>query len=125
MKELINPKEAPAPLGPYSKAVKVNGFVFVGGQLPLDIKTDEIVAGDIKIQAQKSLENIKTILDAAGSSVDKVVMATVYLKDVGHQKDVNEVWKAFFKKDFPARATVQVARLPKDALIEIAVIAEV
>ncbi len=124
MKEIFNPKEAPPPIGPYNKAVKCSGFLFVSGQLPLDLKTDELVDGGIKEQARKSLENIKIVLESAGSSLDMVVKTTVYLKDMDHFKEMNEVYKVFFKKDFPARATVQVARLPKDALIEIECIAE-
>ncbi len=124
MKEIINPKNAPTPIGPYSKAVKCKGFIFVGGQLPIDPKTEKIIDGGIKEQTKQSIENVKTILETSGSSLEKVVKTTVYLKDLNDFNDMNEVYKQFFKKDFPARATVQVARLPKDALIEIEAIAE-
>ena len=124
MKEIINPKTAPAPIGPYSKGVKCKGFIFVGGQLPVDSKTEKIVEGGIKEQTKQSLENVKTILEAGGSSLEKVVKITVYLKDINDFNEMNEVYKQFFKKDFPARATVQVAKLPRDALIEIEAIAE-
>ncbi|MCX6821604.1 MAG: RidA family protein [Candidatus Aenigmarchaeota archaeon] len=124
MKEIINPKTAPAPIGPYSKGVKCKGFIFVGGQLPVYPKTEKIVEGGIKEQTKQSLENVKTILEAGGSSLEKVVKMTVYLKDINDFNEMNEVYKQFFKKDFPARATVQVAKLPRDALIEIEAIAE-
>jgi len=124
MKEIINPKTAPVPIGPYSKGVKCKGFIFVGGQLPVDPKTEKIVEDDIKEQTKQSLKNVKAILEAAGSSLEKVVKTTVYLKDLNDFNDMNEVYKQFFNKDFPVRATVQVARLPRDALIEIEAIAE-
>lgn len=124
MKELINPKEAPVPHGPYNKAVKSNGLIFVGGQLPEDLKTGELIKDNIREQTKKSLENIKAILEAAESSIDKILMTTVYLKSVENQKRVNEVYREFFKKNFPSRATIEVSRLPKDALIEISAIAE-
>jgi 2-iminobutanoate/2-iminopropanoate deaminase len=125
MKEIINPKNTPAPIGPYSKGVKCKGFIFVGGQLPVNPKTEKLVEGCIKEQTKQSLENVKTILEDGGSSLEKIVKTTVYLKDMNDFNDMNEVYKQFFKKDFPTRATVQVARLPKDALIEIEAIAEV
>jgi len=125
MKEIINPKTAPAPIGPYSKGVKCKGFIFVGGQLPIDPKTEKLVEGSIKEQTEQSIENVKAILEAGGSSLEKVVKTTVYLKDINDFNEMNEIYKKFFKKDFPARATVQVARLPRDALIEIEAIAEV
>jgi 2-iminobutanoate/2-iminopropanoate deaminase len=125
MKEIINPKNTPAPIGPYSKGMKCKGFIFVGGQLPVNPKTEKLVEGGIKEQTKQSLENVKTILEDGGSSLEKIVKTTVYLKDMNDFNDMNEVYKQFFKKDFPTRATVQVARLPKDALIEIEAIAEV
>jgi 2-iminobutanoate/2-iminopropanoate deaminase len=125
MKEIINPKIAPTPIGPYSKGVRCKGFIFVGGQLPVDPKTEKLVDGCIKEQTRQSLENVKTILETGGSSLEKVVKTTVYLKDINDFNEMNEVYKQFFNKDFPARANVQVARLPRDALIEIEAIAEV
>jgi len=125
MKEIINPKTAPAPIGPYSKGVKCKGFIFIGGQLPVNPKTEKLVEGGIKEQTKQSIENVKAILEAGGSSLEKVVKTTVYLKDINDFNEMNEVYKQFFKKDFPARATVQVAKLPRDALIEIEAIAEV
>jgi 2-iminobutanoate/2-iminopropanoate deaminase len=124
MKEIINPKTAPAPVGPYSKGVKCKGFIFVGGQLPLDPKTEKLVEGGIKEQTKQSLENVKAILETGGSSLERVVKTTVYLKDINDFGEMNEVYKQFFKKDFPARATIQVARLPRDALVEVEAIAE-
>jgi 2-iminobutanoate/2-iminopropanoate deaminase len=125
MKEIINPKNAPAPIGPYSKGVKCGGLIFVGGQLPVDPKTEKLVEGGIKEQTKQSLENVKAIVEAGRSSLEKVVKTTVYLKDINDFNQMNEVYKQFFKKDFPARATIQIARLPRDALIEIEAIAEV
>jgi len=125
MKEIINPKTAPAPIGPYSKGVECKGFIFVGGQLPVDPKTEKLVEGGIKEQTKQSLENVKAILEAGGSSLEKVVKTTVYLKDINDFNEMNEIYKQFFKKNFPARATVQIARLPRDALIEKEAIAEV
>lgn len=125
MKEIINPKAVPTPIGPYSKGIKCKGFIFIGGQLPVNPKTEKLVEGSIKEQTKQSLENVKAILEAADSSLEKVVKMTVYLKDMNDFNEMNEVYKQFFKKDFPARATVQVARLPRDALVEIEAIAEV
>ncbi len=125
MKEIINPKNAPEPIGPYSKAVKCKGFIFVGGQLPVNPKTEKLVEGGIKEQTEQSIKNVKTILEAGGSSLEKVVKTTVYLKDLNDFNEMNETYRQFFKKDFPARATIQVARLPKDALIEIEAVGEV
>jgi len=125
MKEIVNPKTTPAPIGPYSKAVKCKGFIFVGGQLPVDPKTEKLVEGGIKEQTEQSIKNVKAILEAGSSSLEKVVKTTVYLKDINNFNEMNEVYKKFFKKDYPARATVQVAKLPRDSLIEIEAIAEV
>ena len=125
MKEIVNPKTTPVPIGPYSKAVKCKGFIFVGGQLPVDPKTEKLVEGGIKEQTEQSIKNVKAILEAGSSSLEKVVKTTVYLKDINNFNEMNEVYKKFFKKDYPARATVQVAKLPRDSLIEIEAIAEV
>ncbi|MCT8978262.1 RidA family protein [Clostridium sp. CX1] len=121
-KQIISTAKAPAALGPYSQAVKVGNFVFTSGQIPLDPATGELVSGDVKKAAERSLENIKAILEEAGTSLDKVVKTTVFVKDMGDFAAVNEVYAKYFDKDMPARSCVQVI-LPKDALVEIEVIA--
>jgi len=122
-KQIIQTDKAPAAIGPYSQAVKANGFVFVSGQIPLDPATGQLVGGDIRDQARQSLRNVEQILAAAGSSMSRVVKATVFLREMGDYAAVNEVYAEFFGESKPARAAVQVARLPKDAGVEIEVIA--
>lgn len=123
MKEKVTTEDAPAAIGPYSQAIKANGFVFVSGQVALDPRTGQLVGEDVKAQTRRVLENIKAILEASGSSLDKVVKATVYLKDLNHFNQMNEIYGEYFKENPPARATVQVSRLPRDAAVEIEVIA--
>jgi len=123
MKKIIKTKEAPAAIGPYSQAVTANGLVFVSGQIPLDPGTNQLVEGDIVVQTGRVLANIAAILQAAGSSMDQVVKATVYLTDLSEFTRMNEVYTGYFAVDPPARATVQVARLPRDVRIEMDVIA--
>ena len=123
-KEFIYTKSAPEPIGPYSQAIKSGNFIFSSGQIPIDPATGNIVAGDVKIQARQTLENIKAILTASGSDISKVVKVTLYLKNIGDFGSVNEVYAEYFGESKPARATLEAARLPKDALIEIDVIAE-
>ena len=122
-RQIIRTDQAPAAIGPYSQAVKANGFVFVSGQIPLDPATGQLVGGDIREQARQSLRNIEQILAAAGSSMGRVVKATVFLREMNDYAAVNEVYAEFFGDAKPARAAVQVARLPKDAGVEIEVIA--
>lgn len=122
-RDIVRTDAAPAAIGPYSQAVKANGFVFVAGQLPLDPGTGQIVGQDIKQQTRRALENIKAILAASGSSLEKVVRCGVFLKDMNDFGPMNEEYGSFFKELPPARTTVQVAKLPRDALIEIDVIA--
>lgn len=121
-KEIVNTKNAPAAVGPYSQAVKACNLLFVSGQIPLDPKTGELVSGDVQKAAERSLENIGAILKEAGTSFDNVVKTTVFVKDIGDFAKVNEVYARYFKNDMPARSCVEV-KLPKDALVEIAVIA--
>lgn len=121
-KKIIHTTKAPAAVGPYSQAVKVGSFVFTSGQIPLDPSTGELVSGDVKKAAERSLENVKAILEEAGTSLDKVIKTTVFVKDMGDFAAVNEVYAKYFDKDMPARSCVQVT-LPKDALVEIEVIA--
>jgi len=123
VKEKVYTEDAPAAIGPYSQAIKANGFVFVSGQVALDPRTGQLVGEDVKAQTRRVLENIKAILEASGSSLDKVVKATVYLKDLNHFNQMNEIYGEYFKENPPARATVQVSRLPRDAAVEIEVVA--
>ena len=124
MKELVNTSNAPAAIGPYSQAVKVNGFLFTSGQIPLDPKTGSIVEGDIKVQAARVFENLKAVLSEAGLSFADVVKTTVFLKDMNDFVPMNEVYAEYIKDCIlPARSAVQVARLPKDVLVEIELIA--
>lgn len=124
MKEIIASENAPAAIGPYSQAIKVGGLLFVSGQLPIDMATG-VFPADIKEQTKASLTNAGTILEKAGSSLQKAVKTTVFLSDMNNFGAMNEVYASFFPNGgYPARSAVQVARLPKDALVEIEVIAE-
>jgi 2-iminobutanoate/2-iminopropanoate deaminase len=123
MKEVIYTESAPKPLGPYSQAVRVGNMLFVSGQIPIDPKTGEVVRGGIKEQTRQVLENIKAVLEAAGYTLNDVAMAFVFLADMNMFPEFNEVYAQYFKEKPPARVTVQAARLPRDVLIEIAVIA--
>lgn len=123
MKEAVTTDLAPKAIGPYSQAVCANGFVFVSGQIALDPRTQELVSGEITAQTERVLENLKGILQAAGSSLDKVVRTTVFLADMGEFASMNQVYARYFTQDFPARSTVQAARLPRDVRVEIDVIA--
>jgi 2-iminobutanoate/2-iminopropanoate deaminase len=123
MKEVIYTEAAPKPLGPYSQAVKAGNMLFVSGQIPIDPKTGEVVKGGIKEQTRQVLENIKAVLEAAGYTLNDVTMAFVFLADMNMFPEYNEVYAQYFKEKPPARVTVQAARLPRDVLIEIAVIA--
>jgi len=123
MKDIVLTDKGPKPIGPYSQAVKSNGFLFASGQVALDPHSNEFVAGDIRQQTQRVMENIKGVLEAGGSNLNHVVKTTVFLKDMNDFAVMNEVYGKFFTAAPPARSTVQVARLPKDALVEIEVIA--
>ncbi len=125
MKQIIATERAPNAIGPYSQAVVWNGMAFLSGQIPLDPATNGIVEGDIGVQTARVLENLKAVLEACGSSLDRVLKTTVYLKDMGEFARMNEVYGRYFVSSPPARATVEVARLPKDARVEIDVIASV
>lgn len=123
-KETILTENAPAPIGPYSQAVKVGNFLFCSGQIPLDPKTSALVgAGDVKVQAKQVMENIAAVLKEAGTSFDHIAKTTIFLKSMGDFPVVNEVYGSYFKGDFPARSTVEVSRLPKDVSVEIEVLA--
>ena len=123
-KIIISTKNAPAAIGPYSQGVRIGDMVYTSGQLPINIKSGEMPAG-IEAQTKQSLENIKSILEEAGSCMNNVVKTLVFLKDMNDFVKMNEVYSSFFTGNFPARSAVQVAKLPKDALIEIEVIATV
>jgi 2-iminobutanoate/2-iminopropanoate deaminase len=123
MKEIITTDKGPKAIGPYSQAVRANGFVFVSGQIPIDPATSDLLVGDIGQQTTRVLDNLKAILEAAGSSLDKAVKVSVFLRDMSEFGGMNAVYAKYFPKDPPARATVQVARLPKDVGVEIDVIA--
>ncbi|MBO0797655.1 MAG: RidA family protein [Blastocatellia bacterium] len=123
MKESIRTDRAPEAIGPYSQAVKAGGLVFASGQIPLDPKTMQMVEGDIRIQTERVLTNLKAVLEAAGTSLARVVRTTVYLADLNDFTAMNEVYATYFTAQPPARSTVQAVRLPRDARIEIDVIA--
>lgn len=122
-KEIVHTPKAPAAVGPYSQAVKAGGFVFCSGQIPLDPATNAMLSGDVRAQTRRVLENLRCVLEAAGSSLDRVVKTTVFLADMNDYAAVNEVYAEFFGEAKPARAAVQVARLPKGAAVEIELIA--
>jgi 2-iminobutanoate/2-iminopropanoate deaminase len=123
MREMISTKDAPQALGPYSQAIKANGFVFISGQLAIDPSTQQVISGDAAAQTDRILRNVSAILEAAGSSLDKVVRSGVFLKSMDDFAAMNEVYGKYFISIRPARSTVEVARLPKDVLVEIDVIA--
>ncbi len=123
MREVIATMQAPAAIGPYSQAIKANGFVFASGQIPIDPATGSVIVGGIADQTQRVLNNVSEILKAAGTSLDKVVKTTVFLKNMTDFAPMNEVYSKFFTGAPPARSTVEVARLPKDVLVEIEVVA--
>ncbi len=125
-REVIHSDEAPKAIGPYSQAVRAGSFVFLSGQIPLDYKTGEMVgASDVRAQAKQVMENLQAVLQAGGASFARVVKTTIYLKDLGDFGAVNEVYGHYFPAAPPARATVQVAGLPRGALVEIDAIAVV
>jgi 2-iminobutanoate/2-iminopropanoate deaminase len=123
MREIISTKDAPQAIGPYSQAVRANGFVFASGQIALDPTTQQVVPGDVSAQTDRVLRNLSEILEAAGSGLGKVVRSTVFLKNMNDFAAMNQVYGKYFSSAPPARSTVEVARLPKDVLVEIDVIA--
>ena len=124
MKQVIHTDSAPAAIGPYSQAIQIGDLLFVSGQVPIDPSTGAIVEGDVKAQAQQCLNNLKAILNAAGTNMGAVVKTTVFLADMNDFAAMNEVYAQFFQEPFPARSAVQVGRLPKDAKVEIEAIAQ-
>lgn len=125
MKTIISTPKAPAAIGPYSQAVLVNGMLFTSGVIPIDPETNTLVEGDVTVQARQAIGNLKNLIEASGASMDKVVKTTVFIKDMNDFGKINDIYKDFFTSDFPARSCVEVARLPKDVLIEIEAIATV
>jgi 2-iminobutanoate/2-iminopropanoate deaminase len=123
MREVIATEQAPQAIGPYSQAIRAQGLIFTSGQIAIDPVTAQIIAGDVSAQTDRVLKNLAAILQASGSSLEKVLRCTVFLKNMGDFAAMNEVYGRYFKQEPPARSTVEVARLPKDALIEIDVIA--
>jgi 2-iminobutanoate/2-iminopropanoate deaminase len=123
MREVVSTKDAPQAIGPYSQAVKANGLVFTSGQIAIDPATQQVVAGDVAAQTDRVLRNLSEVLEAAGSGLGKVVRSTVFLKNMSDFGAMNQVYGKYFSSAPPARSTVEVARLPKDVLVEIDVIA--
>lgn len=120
---VVATQTAPQAIGPYSQAIKANGLVFTSGQIPIDPSTNQLIHGDIAAQTDRVLNNVSAILKAAGTSLERVVKTTVFLKNMSEFAQMNEVYARFFGATPPARSTVEVARLPKDVLVEIDVIA--
>ena len=123
MREIIATENAPGAIGPYSQAVKTGGMVYCSGQIPIDPATGEFVSDDISEQTEQVFKNLTAVLEAAGSGLDQVVKTTVFLADMGDFAAMNEVYGKYFSENKPARATVQAARLPRDAKVEIECIA--
>jgi len=123
MREVIVTKDAPQAIGPYSQAIKANGLVFVSGQVAIDPATQQVISGDVAVQTERILKNISAVLQAAGSSLGQVVRSTVFLKNMGDFGAMNQAYARYFDAAPPARTTVEAARLPKDVLVEIDVIA--
>ena len=124
-KTIIATENAPKAIGPYSQAIAYNGVLYCSGQIPLDPATGLIVEGDVAVQTERVLENLKAVLEAAGSSLGQVLKTTVFIKDMNEFANVNEVYGRYFGESLPARATVEVARLPRDVRVEIEAIAAV
>jgi len=122
-KEIVVTPKAPAPVGPYSQAVRVGEFVFLSGQIPLDPTTNQVIQGDVKAQTKRVLENLIAVLEASHASLQTVVKTTIFLKNMGDFTQVNEVYANYFETNPPARSTIEVARLPKDVLVEIEALA--
>ena len=123
MREAIATEQAPKAIGPYSQAIRAQGLIFTSGQIAIDPATQQVIAGEIGAQTDRVLKNLAAILQASGSNLEKVLRCTVFLKNMGEFAAMNEVYGRYFKQAPPARSTVEVARLPKDVLVEIDVIA--
>lgn len=123
MKKIICTDKAPQAIGPYSQAVAYNNMIFTSGVIPINPENNELVTGTIEVQAEQAIRNLAALLEESGSSTDQVIKTTVFIKDMNDFSKVNEIYAKYFKKDCPARSCVEVARLPKDVLIEIEAIA--
>ncbi len=123
MQERVETKRAPAPIGPYSQAIRAGGFLFLSGQIPIDPATGSVIDGDIAVQTAQVLKNLAAVLEAAGSGLTKVVKTTVFLKNLEDFSRFNQVYAEYLGGAKPARSTVQVARLPKEVLVEIDAVA--
>jgi 2-iminobutanoate/2-iminopropanoate deaminase len=123
MRDVISTQDGPQAIGPYSQAIRANGLVFVSGQVAIDPATQQVINGEVTAQTDRVLKNLSAILKAAGTGLEKVVRSTVFLKNMGDFTAMNEVYGRYFTSSPPARSTVEVARLPKDVLVEIDVIA--
>lgn len=123
MKKIVKTNQAPAPIGPYNQAVKANGFLFVSGQIPADPKTGEILKGTIEEETELVMENLNAILTEAGLSFENIIKSSIFIKNMDDFGKINSVYGSYFTDNFPARETVEVARLPKDVNVEISVIA--
>ncbi|HTM49542.1 MAG TPA: RidA family protein [Bryobacteraceae bacterium] len=123
MKRTVATEHAPKAIGPYSQAIVHNGMAYLSGQIPLDPATGQLIEGDIAAQTARVLENLKAVLEACGSGLDRVVKTTVFIKDMGEFARMNEVYRKFFGENPPARSTVEAARLPRDVRVEIDAIA--
>ena len=124
MKKIISTPKAPAALGPYSQAIEVNGLLFTSGVIPIVPSTGELVEGDIEAQAEQAIGNLAALIEAAGAKIENTIKTTVFIKNMDDFTKVNEIYAKYFTTDFPARSCVEVARLPKDVLIEIEAIVE-
>lgn len=123
MKSIIYTENAPAPIGPYSQAVQTGNMLFISGQIPIDPETNHLISGSISDEARQVMQNLKALLTTAGFSFENVVKTTIFLSDMNHFADVNEVYGSYFKSDYPARETVAVLGLPKNVNVEISLIA--
>lgn len=123
MRERIETAKAPSPIGPYSQAVRANGFIFVSGQIPIDPESGNVVEGDIAAQTHRVMKNLAAILEAGGSGLDRVVKTSIYLTDMGDFGELNRVYEEYLGSTRPARATVQVSRLPRGVRVEIEAVA--
>ena len=122
-KQIISSPDAPAAIGPYSQAVKANGFVYTAGQIPLDPATGEVVEGDIAAQTERVMQSLKAVLAAAGTDFDRVVKTTCFLTDLGNFAAFNEIYATYFGSAVPARSTVEVSKLPRGVLVEVECVA--
>ncbi len=118
MKTVIQTDKAPVPVGPYNQAIVVDNFIYTAGQIALDPETNQMIEGDIKQQTRMVFNNLREVLKAAGTDLNNVIKTTVFLSDMNEYPHLNEVYAEFFTEDYPARSAIQVARLPKDALVE-------